>query len=199
MSTKEQKRLLVTGGAGFLGSHLCESLIEEGCYVICADNFFTGQKSNISNLLSDSNFELIQHDIILPLEIEVDEIYNLACPASPVHYQYDTVKTIKTAVLGAINMLELARKTGAKIFQASTSEIYGDPEVHPQNEAYWGKVNPIGIRSCYDEGKRCAKFIFDYYRQHGLYENSEISIPISQKCIQKMVGLLVTSKTGLWG
>ena len=141
----------------------------KGHYVICVDNFFTGQKSNINHLINDENFELIRHDITFPLYIEVDEIYNLACPASPIHYQYDPVQTIKTAVHGAINMLGLAKRTGAKIFQASTSEIYGDPEVHPQNEAYWGKVNPIGIRSCYDEGKRCAETLFfDYHRQHGL-------------------------------
>ena len=169
MASQIQKRILVTGGAGFLGSHLCESLLIKGDYVICVDNFFTGQKSNINHLLSDKNFELIRHDITFPLYLEVDEIYNLACPASPVHYQYDPVQTIKTAVHGAINMLGLAKRTGAKIFQASTSEVYGDPEVHPQPETYWGKVNPIGIRSCYDEGKRCAETLFfDYNRQHGL-------------------------------
>jgi len=164
-----QKRILVTGGAGFLGSHLCESLLTKGHSVICVDNFFTGQRPNISQLMSDENFELIRHDITFPLYLELDEIYNLACPASPIHYQYDPVQTIKTAVHGAINMLGLAKRTGAKIFQASTSEIYGDPEVHPQNETYWGRVNPIGVRSCYDEGKRCAETLFfDYYRQHGL-------------------------------
>ena len=169
MLNHEQKRILVTGGAGFLGSHLCESLLKDGSYVVCVDNFFTGHKSNIGHLIGDKNFELIRHDITFPLYLEVDEIYNLACPASPVHYQYDPVQTIKTAVHGAINMLGLAKRTGAKIFQASTSEIYGDPEVHPQNEAYWGKVNPIGARSCYDEGKRCAETLFfDYHRQHGL-------------------------------
>lgn len=169
MSNHIQKRILVTGGAGFLGSHLCESLLAKGNYVICVDNFFTGQKSNINHLTSNKNFELIRHDITFPLYVEVDEIYNLACPASPIHYQSDPVQTIKTAVHGAINMLGLAKRTGAKIFQASTSEIYGDPEVHPQNETYWGKVNPIGIRSCYDEGKRCAETLFfDYHRQHGL-------------------------------
>ena len=169
MANEIQKRVLVTGGAGFLGSHLCESLLAKGHYIICVDNFFTGQKSNINHLLSDKNFELIRHDITFPLYLEVDEIYNLACPASPVHYQYDPVQTIKTAVHGAINMLGLAKRTGAKIFQASTSEVYGDPEVHPQPETYWGKVNPIGIRSCYDEGKRCAETLFfDYNRQHGL-------------------------------
>ena len=169
MSNHKQNRILVTGGAGFLGSHLCESLLREGNYVICVDNFFTGHKSNIGHLIDNENFELIRHDITFPLYLEVDEIYNLACPASPIHYQYDPVQTIKTAVHGAINMLGLAKRTGAKIFQASTSEIYGDPEVHPQNEAYWGKVNPIGARSCYDEGKRCAETLFfDYHRQHGL-------------------------------
>ena len=169
MSNHKQNRILVTGGAGFLGSHLCESLLREGNHVICVDNFFTGHKSNIGHLIYNENFELIRHDITFPLYLEVDEIYNLACPASPIHYQYDPVQTIKTAVHGAINMLGLAKRTGAKIFQASTSEIYGDPEVHPQNEAYWGKVNPIGARSCYDEGKRCAETLFfDYHRQHGL-------------------------------
>jgi len=169
MSNHKQNRVLVTGGAGFLGSHLCESLLRGGNNVICVDNFFTGHKSNIGHLINDENFELIRHDITFPLYLEVDEIYNLACPASPIHYQYDPVQTIKTAVHGAINMLGLAKRTGAKIFQASTSEIYGDPEVHPQNEAYWGKVNPIGARSCYDEGKRCAETLFfDYHRQHGL-------------------------------
>ena len=169
MLNHKQKRILVTGGAGFLGSHLCESLLKDGSYVVCVDNFFTGHKSNIGHLIDDKNFELIRHDITFPLYLEVDEIYNLACPASPVHYQYDPVQTIKTAVHGAINMLGLAKRTGAKIFQASTSEIYGDPEVHPQSEAYWGKVNPIGARSCYDEGKRCAETLFfDYHRQHGL-------------------------------
>ena len=169
MSNHEQKRILVTGGAGFLGSHLCDSLLRGGNHVICVDNFFTGHKSNIRHLISHENFELIRHDITIPLFLEVDEIYNLACPASPIHYQYDPVQTIKTAVHGAINMLGLAKRTGAKIFQASTSEIYGDPEIHPQNEAYWGKVNPIGARSCYDEGKRCAETLFfDYHRQHDL-------------------------------
>ena len=169
MLNHKQKRILVTGGAGFLGSHLCESLLKDGSYVICVDNFFTGYKSNIRHLINDENFELIRHDITFPLYLEVDEIYNLACPASPIHYQYDPVQTIKTAVHGAINMLGLAKRTGAKIFQASTSEIYGDPEVHPQSEKYWGKVNPIGLRSCYDEGKRCAETLFfDYHRQHGI-------------------------------
>ncbi len=169
MASQIQKRILVTGGAGFLGSHLCESLLIKGDHIICVDNFFTGQKSNINHLMSDKNFELIRHDITFPLYLEVDEIYNLACPASPIHYQHDPVQTIKTAVHGAINMLGLAKRTGAKIFQASTSEIYGDPEIHPQPETYWGKVNPIGLRSCYDEGKRCAETLFfDYHRQHGI-------------------------------
>tara|TARA_B100001121_G_scaffold304559_1_gene320302 strand:+ start:834 stop:1817 length:984 start_codon:yes stop_codon:yes gene_type:complete len=169
MLNHKQNRILVTGGAGFLGSHLCESLLREGDHVICVDNFFTGHKSNIGHLINDENFELIRHDITFPLYLEVDQIYNLACPASPIHYQYDPVQTIKTAVHGAINMLGLAKRTGAKIFQASTSEVYGDPELHPQNEAYWGRVNPIGARSCYDEGKRCAETLFfDYHRQHDI-------------------------------
>tara|TARA_B100000073_G_scaffold78339_1_gene59314 strand:- start:752 stop:1696 length:945 start_codon:yes stop_codon:yes gene_type:complete len=163
------KRVLVTGGAGFLGSHLCERLISQGHDVVCVDNLYTGTKRNIEHLLNYSNFEFMRHDVTFPLYLEVDEIYNLACPASPVHYQYDPVQTIKTSVHGAINMLGLAKRLNAKIFQASTSEIYGDPEVHPQNESYWGKVNPIGIRSCYDEGKRCAETLFfDYHRQYGL-------------------------------
>lgn len=161
------KRVLVTGGAGFLGSHLCEKLLADGCYVICVDNFFTGEKSNLSPILGDANLEIIRHDICHPLYIEVDEIYNLACPASPIHYQHDPVQTTKTSVIGAINMLGLAKRVGAKIFQASTSEIYGDPSVHPQPESYWGNVNSIGPRSCYDEGKRCAETLFfDYNRQH---------------------------------
>lgn len=160
---------LVTGGAGFLGSHLCERLLNDGYEVICLDNFFTGSKDNISHLLNHPRFELMRHDVTIPLYVEVDEIYNLACPASPVHYQFDPVQTTKTSVHGAINMLGLAKRTSAKIFQASTSEVYGDPEVHPQSEIYWGKVNPIGPRACYDEGKRCAETLFfDYYRQHGL-------------------------------
>ncbi|MCB1704408.1 MAG: SDR family oxidoreductase [Halioglobus sp.] len=164
-----RKRVLVTGGAGFLGSHLCRRLVGEGHDVICADNFFTGTKDNIVELLDQPNFELLRHDITFPLYVEVDEIYNLACPASPVHYQHDPVQTTKTSVHGAINMLGLAKRTGARIFQASTSEVYGDPKIHPQHEAYWGHVNPIGERSCYDEGKRCAETLFfDYYRQHNL-------------------------------
>jgi UDP-glucuronate decarboxylase len=165
----EVKRVLVTGGAGFLGSHLCTRLIAEGHDVLCADNFFTGNRRNIAHLLPNTSFELIRHDVTFPLYLEVDEIYNLACPASPVHYQHDPVQTTKTSVHGAINMLGLAKRVGAKILQASTSEVYGDPEVHPQREEYWGRVNPIGIRSCYDEGKRCAETLFfDYHRQHGL-------------------------------
>lgn len=164
-----RKRVLVTGGAGFLGSHLCRRLVNEGHDVICVDNFFTGNKENIVELLNQPNFEMLRHDVTFPLYVEVDEIYNLACPASPIHYQHDPVQTTKTSVHGAINMLGLAKRTGAKIFQASTSEVYGDPQVHPQQEAYWGHVNPIGERSCYDEGKRCAETLFfDYYRQHRL-------------------------------
>ena len=163
------KKILVTGGAGFLGSHLCDRLIKEGCEVLCVDNFYTGSKENVKNLLSNPNFELMRHDITFPLYVEVDRIFNLACPASPVHYQYDPVQTTKTSVHGAINMLGLAKRVKARILQASTSEVYGDPEVHPQPESYWGKVNPIGIRSCYDEGKRCAETLFfDYHRQHAL-------------------------------
>ncbi|MGB7297943.1 MAG: UDP-glucuronic acid decarboxylase family protein [Burkholderiaceae bacterium] len=162
-----RKRILVTGGAGFLGSHLCERLLALGNEVICADNYFTGSKENIRGLMSNSRFEFIRHDVTFPLYAEVDEIYNLACPASPIHYQHDPVQTTKTSVHGAINMLGLAKRTGAKIFQASTSEVYGDPDQHPQTEAYWGNVNPIGLRSCYDEGKRCAETLFfDYHRQH---------------------------------
>lgn len=163
------KKILVTGGAGFLGSHLCEKLLESGDEVLCVDNYFTGNKSNILPLLDNSKFELMRHDVTFPLYVEVDEIYNLACPASPVHYQHDPVQTTKTSVHGAINMLGLAKRVGAKILQASTSEVYGDPSVHPQTEDYWGNVNPIGIRSCYDEGKRCAETLFfDYHRQHDL-------------------------------
>ena len=164
-----KKRILVTGGAGFLGSHLCERLLNEGNEVICIDNFFTGTKSNVMHLMDSHDFELIRHDVTFPLYIEVDEIYNLACPASPICYQHDPVQTIKTSVHGAINMLGLAKRTGAKIMQASTSEVYGDPEIHPQTENYWGNVNPIGVRSCYNEGKRCAETLFfDYTRQHNL-------------------------------
>lgn len=163
------KRILVTGGAGFLGSHLCEHLLKDNNEVICVDNFFTGNKQNILHLLNDKNFELIRHDVKFPLYLEIDRIYNLACPASPVHYQHDPVQTIKTNVLGSLHMLGLAKRVHARILQASTSEVYGDPEVHPQHEKYWGKVNPIGIRSCYDEGKRCAETLFfDYHRQHNI-------------------------------
>ena len=163
------KKILITGGGGFLGSHLSERLLNEGNEVICLDNFFTGNKQNIIHLMDNPRFEVLRHDVTLPLFIEVDEIYNLACPASPIHYQHDPVQTTKTCVHGAINMLGLAKRTGAKIMQASTSEVYGDPEIHPQVESYWGRVNPIGIRSCYDEGKRCAETLFlDYYRQHNL-------------------------------
>jgi UDP-glucuronate decarboxylase len=164
-----RKRILVTGGAGFLGSHLIDRLLERGDEVICADNLFTGTKRNIEHLLEHPRFEFIRHDVTFPLYVEVDHIYNLACPASPVHYQHDPVQTTKTSVHGAINMLGLAKRLNARIFQASTSEVYGDPSVHPQTEAYWGNVNPIGIRSCYDEGKRCAETLFfDYHRQHDL-------------------------------
>ncbi|SBW79619.1 UDP-glucuronic acid decarboxylase 3 [Pseudomonas veronii 1YdBTEX2] len=163
------KRVMVTGGAGFVGSHLCERLLDQGVEVLCVDNFYTGAKRNIAHLMTNPYFELLRHDVTFPLHVEVDEIYNLACPASPVHYQFDPVQTLKTSVHGAINMLGLAKRTKAKIFQASTSEVYGDPEVHPQPESYWGKVNPIGVRSCYDEGKRCAETLFsDYHRQHNV-------------------------------
>lgn len=163
------KRILVTGGAGFIGSHLCERLLREGNEVICLDNYFTGSKSNIVHLLKSPYFELIRHDITHPYYVEVDEIYNLACPASPIHYQYNPIKTIKTSVMGSINMLGLAKRIKAKILQASTSEVYGDPEVHPQPENYWGNVNPIGVRSCYDEGKRCAESLFlNYHRQNNV-------------------------------
>lgn len=169
MTDFARKRILVTGGAGFLGSHLCDRLIADGHDVLCVDNFFTGTKDNIIHLLDNPHFEFMRHDVTFPLYVEVDEIYNLACPASPIHYQCDPVQTTKTSVHGAINMLGLAKRTKAKIFQASTSEVYGDPEVHPQSEDYWGHVNPIGGRSCYDEGKRCAETLFfDYRRQHNL-------------------------------
>ena len=169
MTDYNKKRILVTGGAGFLGSHLCERLLSEGNEVICLDNYYTGSKTNVSHLLDNPKFELLRHDICFPLYVEVDEIYNLACPASPIHYQYDPVQTTKTSVHGSINMLGLAKRQNAKIFQASTSEVYGDPKIHPQEESYWGRVNPIGPRSCYDEGKRCAETLFfDYNRQHNL-------------------------------
>jgi UDP-glucuronate decarboxylase len=165
----KMKQILITGGAGFLGSHLSERLLAEGHHILCVDNFYTGSKKNIVHLMDHPYFELIRHDITFPLYLEVDQIYNLACPASPVHYQFDPVQTTKTSVHGAINMLGLAKRTHARILQASTSEVYGDPEIHPQPESYWGKVNPVGIRSCYDEGKRCAETLFfDYWRQHHL-------------------------------
>jgi len=170
MKLNLRKRVLVTGGAGFLGSHLCERLLADGHDVLCVDNFFTGAKDNIAHLFNNPHFELMRHDVTFPLYVEVDEIYNLACPASPIHYQFDPVQTTKTSVHGAINMLGLAKRVKAKILQASTSEVYGDPEVHPQREEYWGHVNPIGLRSCYDEGKRCAETLFfDYHRQHKLH------------------------------
>lgn len=163
------KKILVTGGAGFLGSHLCDRLVAEGHHVLCVDNYFTGSKNNISHLLDNKNFEVIRHDVCFPLYVEVDEIYNLACPASPFYYQWDPIQTMKTSVLGSYNLLGLAKRTGAKILQASTSECYGDPTVHPQPEEYWGNVNPVGIRSCYDEGKRAAETLFmDYYRVHNV-------------------------------
>jgi UDP-glucuronate decarboxylase len=163
------KRILVTGGAGFIGSHLCERLLDAGHEVLCVDNFYTGARRNVAHLMGNPAFELLRHDVTFPLFAEIDEIYNLACPASPVHYQFDPVQTTKTSVHGAINMLGLAKRRRARIFQASTSEVYGDPVIHPQTEDYWGNVNPIGIRSCYDEGKRCAETLFfDYHRQHGL-------------------------------
>lgn len=169
MKPNNRKRILVTGGAGFLGTHLCTRLLAEGNDVICVDNFYSGNKDNIQHLLENPFFEVMRHDVTFPLYVEVDEIYNLACPASPIHYQHDPVQTTKTSVHGAINMLGLAKRTGAKIFQASTSEVYGDPTIHPQTESYWGNVNPIGLRSCYDEGKRCAETLFfDYRRQHNM-------------------------------
>ncbi len=169
MDNYHRKRILITGGAGFLGSHLCERLLNEGNEIFCLDNFFTGTKENVAHLIDNPYFEIIRHDVEFPLHLEVDEIYNLACPASPPHYQHNPIHTNKTSVLGAINMLGLAKRQNAKIMQASTSEVYGDPHVHPQTEDYWGNVNPIGIRSCYDEGKRCAETLFfDYYRQHNL-------------------------------
>src|SRR4051794_9182678 len=169
MRDLSRQRILVTGGAGFLGSHLCERLLARGDEVLCVDNFFTGTRDNVAAMLPDARFELMRHDVTFPLYVEVDAIFNLACPASPVHYQYDPVQTTKTSVHGAINMLGLAKRTRARILQASTSEVYGDPQVHPQTEEYWGRVNPIGLRSCYDEGKRCAETLFfDYWRQHRL-------------------------------
>jgi UDP-glucuronate decarboxylase len=165
----DSRRVLVTGGAGFIGSHLCERLVNEGCEVLSVDNFYTGRKTNVAHLIGRPNFEVLRHDITFPLYVEVDDIFNLACPASPVHYQFDPVQTTKTSVHGAINVLGLAKRVKARVFQASTSEIYGDPEVQPQREDYWGRVNPVGLRSCYDEGKRCAETLFfDYHRQHNL-------------------------------
>jgi UDP-glucuronate decarboxylase len=182
------QRTLVTGGAGFLGSHLCERLLAEGHEVLCADNFYTGRRQNVAHLLDNPRFELIRHDITFPLYVEVDEIYNLACPASPIHYQFDPVQTTKTSVHGAINMLGLAKRLKVRILQASTSEVYGDPEVHPQREDYWGRVNPIGSRSCYDEGKRCAETLFfDYFRQHRLdVKLRESSTLMAPECIPMM-------------
>ena len=169
VESKRLMRILITGGAGFLGSHLADRLLEDGHEIICMDNLFTGSKRNIAHLMQNPNFEFLRHDVIDPFKLEVDQIYNLACPASPVHYQYNAIKTIKTSVMGAINCLGLAKRVNARVFQASTSEVYGDPEVHPQPESYWGSVNPIGIRSCYDEGKRCAETLFfDYHRQNGV-------------------------------
>jgi UDP-glucuronate decarboxylase len=166
---KAGRTILVTGGAGFLGSHLCDRLIDQGHHVVCLDNFFTGSRRNVEHLLSNVRFELVEHDVSDPFDRKVDAIFNLACPASPVHYQYDAIQTTRTSVLGALNMLQLAQRHGARIFQASTSEVYGDPHVHPQPEGYWGNVNPVGLRSCYDEGKRCAETLFfDYHRQHGV-------------------------------
>ena len=169
MNNYHHKRILITGGAGFLGSHLCERLLNEGNEILCLDNFFTGTKDNIIHLMDEHRFELIRHDVEFPIHLEVDEIYNLACPASPIHYQHNPIHTTKTSIMGALNMLGLAKRQNARIMQASTSEVYGDPEVHPQSETYWGNVNPIGFRSCYDEGKRCAETLFfDYYREHKL-------------------------------
>lgn len=169
VESKRRMRILITGGAGFLGSHLADRLLEDGHEIICMDNLFTGSKRNIAHLMQNPNFEFLRHDVTDPFKLEVDQIYNLACPASPVHYQYNAIKTIKTSVMGAINCLGLAKRVNARVFQASTSEVYGDPEVHPQPESYWGSVNPIGIRSCYDEGKRCAETLFfDYHRQNGV-------------------------------
>jgi UDP-glucuronate decarboxylase len=190
-----ETRIVVTGGAGFLGSHLCERLLADGAIVICVDNFFTGARRNIGHLLDQHRFELIRHDVTFPLYIEVDQIYNLACPASPIHYQHDPVQTTKTSVHGAINMLGLAKRLRARILQASTSEVYGDPSVHPQAEDYWGHVNPIGPRSCYDEGKRCAETLFfDYWRQHRLQiKVARTSIPTARACTRTTGGWCRTS------
>ena len=187
------KRILVTGGAGFIGSHLCTRLIEEGNIVICLDNFFTGSKENISYLIGHPRFELIEHDIINPFWTDVDEIYNLACPASPIHYQHDAIKTAKTAVFGTFNMLGLAKRNKAKILQASTSEVYGDPLSHPQREGDWGNVNPIGYRSCYDEGKRCAETLcMDYYRQHGVLVKQTRSFQYIDDLVEGMIRMMAT-------
>jgi len=187
-----RKRVLVTGGAGFIGSHLCERLLQEGHEVICVDNFYTGTKDNIKHLMNNPYFEIIRHDITFPLYVEADEIYHLACPASPVHYQKDPVFTIKTAVHGTINMLGLAKRTRAKILLASTSEVYGDPEVHPQPEEYWGNVNPIGPRACYDQGKRCAETLFfDYHRHHTSGEKLPPYLRLSEKAIAYSVAIKV--------
>jgi UDP-glucuronate decarboxylase len=184
------KKILVTGGAGFLGSHLCERLLEEGNEVICVDNYFTGQKRNVVHLLNHPYFELVRHDVTFPFFVEVDEIYNLACPASPVHYQHDAIQTVKTSVVGAVNMLGLAKRVGARILQASTSEVYGDPKVHPQREDYWGHVNPIGTRACYDEGKRAAETLFVNYHGRTMFalRLSGFSTPMVPECIQMTAG-----------
>jgi len=189
------KRILITGGCGFLGSHLCDRLVAQGHDVLCVDNCFTGAKRNIVQLMDQTNFEFIRHDVTFPLYLEVNEIYNMACPASPIHYQFDPVQTTKTSVHGAINMLGLAKRVKAKILQASTSEVYGDPEIHPQTEAYWGRVNPIGIRSCYDEGKRCAETLFfDYYRGTALESRwLESSTPTALACTPTMAAWSPTS------
>lgn len=180
-----KKRILVTGGAGFIGSHLCKRLLDDGHEVLCVDNFFTSRRSNIAQLLNNPNFELMRHDVTFPLYVEVDQIYNLACPASPIHYQFDPIQTTKTSVHGAINMLGLAKRTKARILQASTSEVYGDPKIHPQPESYVGSVNPIGRRACYDEGKRCAETLFfDYYRQLGLYQRTSVHYRYRSKIAQ---------------
>ena len=192
-----RKRVLVTGGSGFLGSHLCERLLDQGHEVLCVDNFFSSARANVEAFMDNRRFELIRHDVTFPLYVEVDEIYNLACPASPVHYQHDPVQTIKTCVHGAINMLGLAKRLGARIYQASTSEVYGDPEVHPQTEDYWGHVNPNGIRSCYDEGKRCAEALFFAYLRQGACPSrwDASSIPTVPKCIPTTAGWCPTSSS----
>ena len=196
-----ERRVLVTGGAGFIGSHLCRRLLDEGHDVLCVDNFYTGTRHNVRELLSNPRFELMRHDVCFPLYVEVDEIYNLACPASPIHYQFDPVQTTKTSVHGAINMLGLAKRVKAKILQASTSEIYGDPSIHPQTEDYWGNVNPIGPRSCYDEGKRCAETLFfDYRRQHNLrIKVARIFNTMVRACIRMTDALCRTLSFKRWG